>query len=148
MMMMMMMALANNATMNDGTRRGGFAPSQWVLGKFPRNPGNIHDEEEFADLGVISEELDPDAAFARIIRIRTACRRAFAAEDCSMRVKRNLLRKSAPMKGQYSVGDLIEFRREQGAKTDEERWSTATRIIGFEGDSIVWGLCELSLIHI
>ena len=34
-------------------------------GKFPRNPGNIHDEQEFADLGIISKKLSPDIAFKR-----------------------------------------------------------------------------------
>ena len=78
------LALSINSLMNDGTRKGGFAPSQWALGKFPRNPGNIHNEDEFADLGVISAELDPDAAFMRLMQIRQACRGAFAAEDCSL----------------------------------------------------------------
>ena len=103
---MIILALSNNSMMNDGTRKGGFAPSQWVLGKFPRNPGSIHTEEEFADLGVISEELDPDAAFARLTQIRQACRGAFAAEDCSLRVQRALLRKAAPSKGQVLSGRL------------------------------------------
>ena len=108
---MIILALSNNSLMNDGTRKGGFAPSQWVLGKFPRNPGNIHTEDEFADLGVISAELDPDAAFMRMMQIRQACRGAFAAEDCSLRVQRAFLRKAAPLKGEYSVGNLIEFKR-------------------------------------
>ena len=47
---MTILALANNSVMNDGTRKGGFSPSQWVLGQFPRNPGSVHDEAEFADL--------------------------------------------------------------------------------------------------
>ncbi len=128
---MIILALSNNSQLNDGTRKGGFSPSQWVLGKSPRNPGNIHDEDEFADLGVISAELDPEAAFARLTQIRTACRGAFAAEDSSARVKRALLRKAAPLRGTYNVGDLVEFKREQGAKTDEDKWSPATRIIGF-----------------
>ena len=89
---MTILALSNNPILNDGTRKGGFAPSQWVLGKFPRNPGNIHDEHEFADLGIISEKLSPDIAFKRLIDIRGACRGAFAAEDCSTRVQRALVR--------------------------------------------------------
>ena len=68
--------------------KGRFAPSQWALGKFPRNRGNVHTEEEFADLEVISEEIDPDAAFMRLTQIRQACRGAFDAEDCSLRVQR------------------------------------------------------------
>ena len=40
------------------------------------------------------------------------------------------------------MGDLVEFKRDQGAKTPEERWSTVTRLIGFDGDKVAWGLCE------
>ena len=78
---MKIMAMANSAQMNDGTRKGGFSPSQWVLGKQPRNPGNIHDESEFADLGCITSILEPDEAFRSLVQIRQACRGAFAAED-------------------------------------------------------------------
>ena len=60
---MIIVALSNKSQMNDGARKGGFAPSQWALGKFPRNSGNNNIEEEFADLGVISAEIDPDVAF-------------------------------------------------------------------------------------
>ena len=139
---MIILALSNNSQMNAGTRRGGFAPSQWVLGKFPRNPGNIHNEDEFANLGVISEEIDPYAAFARLTQIGQACRRAFAAEDCSLRVQRQMITKSAPLRGKYSVGDLVELKRVQGAKTAEAKWSPATRIIGFDGENVIWGLCN------
>ena len=42
----------------------------------------------------------------------------------------------------YTVGDLIAFKRKQGATTPEQLWSPATRIIGFDGPEVVWGLCE------
>jgi len=47
---MKIMATELNPTVNDGMRKGGFSCSQWVLGKFPRCPGSIMDEDEFADL--------------------------------------------------------------------------------------------------
>ena len=71
----------------------------------------MHDENEFADLGVVSEQVDPEGAWQRLTQIRTACRGAFAAEDCSKRVQRALVRKAAPLRGKYSVGDLIEYKR-------------------------------------
>ena len=37
---------------------------------------------------------------------------------------------------------MISFKRKQGAKTPEEEWSSATRIIGFDGPKVVWGLNE------
>ena len=42
---------------------------------------------------------------------------------------------------------MISFKREnQGATTPEEQWSTATRIIGFDGPKVVWGLSESILV--
>ena len=64
---MTLMALNNNSIMNESTRKGGFAPVQWVLGRFPRCVGSIHDEEEFAKLGVLTDEVTPDVAFAKLI---------------------------------------------------------------------------------
>ena len=55
---MTMLAYCNNAVMNDGVRKGGFAASQWVLGKYPRSPGDMFDENEFADLGCVTEKID------------------------------------------------------------------------------------------
>ena len=46
----------------------------------------------------------------------------------------------------YSVGDLISFsikRRGDQERTDSlVRWSSCARIIGFDGDKVVWCLCE------
>ena len=39
------LAYCNNPVMNDGARKGGFSPSQRVLGKFPRAVGDIHDAD-------------------------------------------------------------------------------------------------------
>ena len=38
---------------NNTVKNGGYAPSQRVIGRLPRIPGSILDEEEFADLGVL-----------------------------------------------------------------------------------------------
>ncbi len=100
------------------------------------------DEDGFADLGVLSESLDAGAAFALQTRIRTAFRKAFAEEDCSKRVAKSLLRKSALIQADYAVGDLISFKRKQGADTPEQMWSTLTRLIGFDGPKVAWGFCE------
>ena len=125
--------------MNDNMRKGGFSPSQWVLGKYPRRPGASNfDEDEFADLGIVSDRFDPASAFQLKTKIRLPCKRDFAAEDCSTRVAKSMLRKAAPMTLDYAVGDLISFKRKQGAGTTEELWSPATRIIGFDGDKSIW----------
>ena len=67
------------------------------------------DEQEFADLGLISEKLDPQSAFALQIKYRTACRKAFCDADCSERVARSILRKSAPIPGDYATEIWYHF---------------------------------------
>ena len=139
---MRLLAAETNQILNDNTRKGGYSPSQWVLGKFPRRPGDLFDEDEFADLGVVSERLDPHSAFQKQTQMRLACKRAFAEEDCSRRVASNILRKAAPIPMKYAVGDLISFKRKQGADRPDNLWSTPTRVIGFDGENVIWGLCE------
>ncbi len=139
---MRMLACENNSVMNENIRKGGFSPAQWVLGKNPRDVGSIFDEDEHAHLGVVSERIDPESAFQRKIELRLACKKAFAENDCSKRIASNILRKAAPIPMDYSVGDLVSFKRKQGARTQDELWSTPTRLIGFDGEKIAWGLCE------
>jgi hypothetical protein len=119
-------------TKNTMTRTGGYSPSQWVLGYNPRAPGCATDDNEAADLGLFQNRLDPTTTFARNATLRLAARRASVREDCGRKVARALLRKSAPAVGKYQVGDVASYyKRDHG-------WSTAARIIGFEGSKAVW----------
>ena len=38
---------------NQMMRKGGIAPAQWVLGKFPRGVGHLLEEEEWGQLGIV-----------------------------------------------------------------------------------------------
>ena len=49
---------------NEYLRRGGFSPSQWVLGRAPRGVGHMLDDEEIGHLGVLEGMLDGETAFA------------------------------------------------------------------------------------
>ena len=44
-------------------RQGGIAPSQWVLGKFPRGVGHMPEEEELGQLGVLEHQTDSATEF-------------------------------------------------------------------------------------
>ncbi len=92
---------------NSMSRNGGFSPSQWIFGTLPRGPGDQLDEEEFADLGALTGQLDSGTHFARRSEFRASARRAFVREDCRRRVARAVLRKAAPLAGNYGVGDPL-----------------------------------------
>ena len=85
--------------MNDGVRKGGFAASQWVLGRFQRSPGDIFCEDEFADLGRVTEQIDSESAIYKLTQTRLACKKAFAEAGCSHRIASITLRKAVPTPG-------------------------------------------------
>eukprot|EP00973_Karenia_brevis_P009792 1322914-Karenia_brevis.AAC.1 len=67
-------------------REGRYSCIQWVLGKLPpRVDGLQMDTDHFGDLGI-----------------------AFFKEDCSSRVAKALIHKSAPIPTDYAVADLIQ----------------------------------------
>ena len=127
---------------SDQSRCGGFSPSQWVLGRNAARPdGDRFDEESYADLGILSSKLDPETVFAKQQGLRTAARKAYVKVDCGKRVARAVLRKSAPIINQYQVGALVSFPHKDPT-TAENRWSTASRIIYFQGEKVGWLLTE------
>jgi len=124
-------------TKNQMMRNGGFSPTQWVLGHQPRLIGSLTDDQELGQLGVLSDEVDPQGAFARQAQLRSEARKHFVQVDCDDRYKRSQLRRAAPLLGEYRVGDVIMYHRVQGATQDHHRWRGPARIIGFEKD-VVW----------
>ena len=146
---MTILATEVNSVVNDCRRVDGFSPSQWVLGKQPFRPGDQHDSEGWADIGVIQDNIDPTSAFYLKAQVRAQAKKEFVRLDTSKRVKRALAHKAAPIPLDYQVGDLISFKRKQGAESEEEKWSTASRVIGFDGrhlghteEKCMWVLCE------
>ena len=89
------MKLAAVVTMevkNEGMRRGGFAPAQWVLGKFPRRPGALADESEWGQLGVLSAQQQGGTEFGIRASLRLTAQKAFVHMDCGRRYAAALLR--------------------------------------------------------
>ena len=106
-----------------------------VFGTLPRGPGDQF-EQEFADLGPLEGQLEPGTAFARRAELRASPRRAFHfREECGRRVARAVLRKAAPLVGEYATGDIVCCRNE------DQGWSPGCRLIGFDGNKTAWLIC-------
>ena len=132
-------------TKNSLLRNGGYSPSQWVLGKTPREAPPLVPEDQFADLGAIQDQVDRESRFAFQHQARLEAKKAFIHLDTSKRVQRALLRSAKPIPQTYSVGDVVYFRRDnQPGKTT---WSPASRVIGHEGNENqnVWIYVKISL---
>ena len=132
----MKVAVAEDVSIkNNLNRNGGFSPSQWVFGTLPRGPCDQFDEQEFADLGPLQGQLEPGTAFARRAELRASARKAFIREDCGWRVARAVLRKAAPLVGEYVTGDVVCYRQ------NDQGWSPAGRLVGFDGNKTAWLIC-------
>ena len=123
---------------NSTSRIGGFSPVQWVLGRDSRTAPRQF-SQEWADLGAIEAQADPDSIFALQHQARVEARKAFVHLDCSRRVQKALLRNAQPIPRDYAVGDLVCFRRDN--QVGGTKWSPACRVIGKESEKNVWLLC-------
>ena len=137
-------------TINEMSRHGGFAPVQWVLSRFPRQPATLGDEQERADIGAIQAHLDGPTAFALQAEYRLQARKAFVGWDCGKRVQRVMLRNASAVTGPYKVGDIISYCRRPRLGETGTQWSVGSRIVGSETDpnythkdpSNAWVICD------
>ena len=74
-------------------------PRQWVFGLIPRVPG--HMQEENSDL----PNLDPEGRFRRIAEMRHKCRMAAIETEANAKIRKSLIERSRPMRGNYVPGD-------------------------------------------
>ena len=119
---------------NEFVRQGGIAPSQWVLGKFPRGVGHMLEEEERGQLGVLEHQTDSATEFGLRAKWRLESMKAFVRQDCSARLARARLRQSGPINVEFKAGDLIMYWKAEGP-----RWHGPGRIIGFD-HKVLWTL--------
>ena len=119
---------------NQQVRRGGIAPAQWVLGRCPRNPARLLDDDEAGQLGAIEDRIDATTSFGRTAALRLSAMKEFVRIGCGRRFAKTQLRMSRPIPGPYRLGDLACFYH-------KDRWSGVSRIIGV-GDQVVWVLYE------
>ena len=102
-----------NATINEMSRRGGFSPAQWVIGRQPRYAAGEIGSDEATGVNTVQErDGDSSTIFARRMQIRHEAKKAFVHLDSSERVAKAMLRKQAPMVQDYQVGDLISFQHD------------------------------------
>ena len=84
-------------------RNGGYSPSQWVFGKTPREAPSLISEDQFADLGAIEDQVDPESRFAFQHQARFEAKKAFIHLDISKRVQHAIFRSATPIPPTYSV---------------------------------------------
>ena len=98
-------------------------------------------EDQFADLGAIEGQVNPESRFAFQHQARLEAKKASIHLDTNKTVQCALLSSAKPIPQRYSVGDVVCFRRDN--HPGRTTWSRS-RAIGHEGNQNqnVWVLCE------
>ena len=95
----------------------GFSPSQWVLGKQPRVPGELLGE------GLSPVHINGNRTFEEELRRRTLAKTALAEADADSKLRRALTRKYKGQNEEFHVGEKVWFWRDaKSADLVKIRW--------------------------
>ena len=118
--------------------RHGYAPEVIVFGKHTRLPGSVLSDDSIPSHEMALREdsdLQPNE-FRQLLLIREIARRAFHASDNNDAIRRAMLRRPCPNRGQYQPGQWVMiWRAEQLRPTG---WMGPHKVILQDGQQTVW----------
>ena len=124
---MMLCTAAINQAKNSLTKKSGFSPTQWVLGRSIHLPADLTDEGEIARLGahnswdlLLQEESTANG------------RKGSAHQGVQ------LLRKVRPTRGLFKVGDYVFYYDQSDTTAGPLDWQGVAQVVGHEGSQTVW----------
>ena len=130
---------AINTARNALTRKSGFSPQQWVLGRSLRLPADLCDEGEVARVGALAASSTPGTRFYRKQQLRMSAREAFMKVQNSEVLRRAELRRIRPTRGPFHVGDFVFYYDQSTSDYPSPNcWRGVARVVGHEGSRTVW----------
>ena len=133
-----MLTAVVNQGKNSLTRKAGFSPAQWVLGRDLRLPANLADDGEVTRLGAQALTATPGSVFFRKAQLRQAAREAFARAANDDALRRAELRQVRPSRGPFPVGSYVFYYDAAHREPGPNCWRGVARLIGREGSHTVW----------
>eukprot|EP00439_Symbiodinium_sp_Y106_P022669 s217_g2.t2 len=130
--------VATTQAKNSCSRKGGFSPMQWVLGREIRLPAALCDDSEVARIGAQALAATPTTQFFRKTQLRMAAREAFAKASNSEVLRRAELRQVRPSRGPFPVGSYVFYYDAAGKEPGPSCWRGVARGVGREGSHTVW----------
>ena len=119
--------------------RHGYTPEMIVFGKHSRLPGSIIGDEAIpSHEHVVNEEENAELAeqcFVRMLKLREAAGRAYHTADNCSALRRAILRRSHPSRGQYHLGDWVLIWKQN---ISGGSWIGPVKVIIQEGEHSIW----------
>ena len=81
--------------------------------------------------------MDPEGRFRRIAEMRHKCRMAAIETEANAKIRKSLIGRSRPKRGNYVPGDLVYYwRAGNGVHEAQGQWLGPARVIGVEGGNV------------
>ena len=120
---------------NSCSLRKGFSPETLVFGKSARLPGSICGDDQIPAHCLADAETGTGVAFRDQLMLREAARRAFHQADNSSALRRALLRRNRPNRGEYQPGEWIMMWKTQG---NQSLWVGPMQIVVQQSNLSIW----------
>ena len=116
----------------------GYSPELIVFGKQSRLPGSILNDDgiPFHASAMQEEQEMSSTSFKQMLKLREVARQAFHTADNSSSLRRAMLRRSCPSRGQFAPGQWVMIWRTQGP--NRKGWAGPQRTIIQESDHTAW----------
>lgn len=124
------------AAKNASALKRGFTPEMLLLGKRTRLPGSICGDDSIPSHSLADSDLAQGAQFRLQLARREAAYRAFWEADNSASIRRALLRRSRPSRGQYTPGEWIMVWRQ--SEPPKGRWIGPMKVVVQENQQTIW----------
>ena len=124
---------------NANSIRKGYAPEVLVLGKHTRMPGSITSDHLLPAHALADADTANGIAFRRQLAMRECARRAFHSADNDAAIRKALLRKNAPFRGQYVPGEWVMAWKQTTANPGSQgAWLGPMKVVVQESQHTLW----------
>ena len=124
------------STKNQWSRHRGYPPEVLVFGKRTRNPGSVISDPNVASHSAALSESSEFQQFHKELNRREQARRAFAAVDNDQALRRAIVQRTRPNRGNYQKGDWVMMWRKKGES--QGQWTGPFQVIIQESHQVVW----------
>ena len=133
----MSMALMHaTATKNQWSRYRGFPPELLVFGKGIRVAGSVISDDSRAAHAAALNSLSEGQRFRQDLALRERARKAFAQVDNEQSLRRAIVSRSCPSRGNYCQGDWVMMWKKRGEA--DGVWEGPLQVIVQEQSRVVW----------
>jgi len=124
------------STKNQWSRHRGYPPEMLVFGKTSKVPGSVVSDAQLSAHGLAVDERPEGIRFREELALRERARRAFVATDNCQTLRRAMVQKSRPHRGQYFHGDHVMLWKKRGEA--DGSWIGPLRFVVQDSHHVVW----------